>query len=142
MEGQDKSSPCLQSAPCTEIDNRNGDVIKSEQIAEMVDSQQLAGVLPVVAVDSAAAVGEAAALAAVVVDVCFHHNFAPVEKLGNKVKTEVNVDDEGVGKRKRGRPARGQPRAPPMKKVKEEEEEEDVCFICFDGGSLVLCDRR
>lgn len=26
--------------------------------------------------------------------------------------------------------------------VKKEEEEEDVCFICFDGGTLVLCDRR
>ncbi|KAI4325798.1 hypothetical protein MLD38_031165 [Melastoma candidum] len=25
---------------------------------------------------------------------------------------------------------------------RKEEEEEDVCFICFDGGTLVLCDRR
>ncbi|OIV94826.1 hypothetical protein TanjilG_22023 [Lupinus angustifolius] len=25
---------------------------------------------------------------------------------------------------------------------KKKEEDEDVCFICFDGGSLVLCDRR
>lgn len=44
-------------------------------------------------------------------------------------------------KRKRGRPARGGQvkAAPPSKKQKEDE---DVCFICFDGGSLVLCDRR
>ncbi|KAK3009654.1 hypothetical protein RJ639_014740 [Escallonia herrerae] len=42
-------------------------------------------------------------------------------------------------KRKRGRPPRGQAKTPPLKKAKEEE---DVCFICFDGGSLVLCDRR
>ncbi|KAK2979779.1 hypothetical protein RJ640_016311 [Escallonia rubra] len=42
-------------------------------------------------------------------------------------------------KRKRGRPPRGQPKTPPLKKAKEEE---DVCFICFDGGTLVLCDRR
>ncbi|KAK1394064.1 hypothetical protein POM88_013120 [Heracleum sosnowskyi] len=44
-------------------------------------------------------------------------------------------------KRKRGRPTRsGQVKAaPPSKKQKEDE---DVCFICFDGGSLVLCDRR
>ncbi|KAK1382950.1 hypothetical protein POM88_020685 [Heracleum sosnowskyi] len=44
-------------------------------------------------------------------------------------------------KRKRGRPARsGQVKAaPPSKKQKEDE---DVCLICFDGGSLVLCDRR
>ncbi|MED6174972.1 hypothetical protein PIB30_074078 [Stylosanthes scabra] len=51
-------------------------------------------------------------------------------------------------KRKRGRPAKGAPRAvaagapPRQQQKKEEEEEEDVCFICFDGGSLVLCDRR
>ncbi|KAJ0731210.1 putative chromatin regulator PHD family [Helianthus annuus] len=44
-----------------------------------------------------------------------------------------------VAKRKRGRPPRAQPVA---KKSKEEDEDEDVCFICFDGGSLVLCDRR
>lgn len=42
-------------------------------------------------------------------------------------------------KRKRGRPPRSQAKAPPVKKQKDDE---DVCFICFDGGSLVLCDRR
>ncbi|KAL2497665.1 Zinc finger CCCH domain-containing protein 44 [Abeliophyllum distichum] len=54
-------------------------------------------------------------------------------------------------KRKRGRQAKGpvaaaKPPPPPLplpqKREKQEEEEEDVCFICFDGGSLVLCDRR
>ena len=49
-------------------------------------------------------------------------------------------------KRKRGRPPKGQLTAkpPPIKKVKVEveDEDEDVCFICFDGGSLVLCDRK
>ena len=48
-----------------------------------------------------------------------------------------------VLKRKRGRPAKGSrvPKGmtPPSRQKKEEE---DVCFICFDGGSLVLCDRR
>ena len=42
-------------------------------------------------------------------------------------------------KRKRGRPPRSQAKPPPVKKMKDDE---DVCFICFDGGSLVLCDRR
>ncbi|CAM6016894.1 unnamed protein product [Sphagnum balticum] len=28
------------------------------------------------------------------------------------------------------------------KKDEEEEEEEDVCYICFDGGDLVMCDRK
>lgn len=48
-------------------------------------------------------------------------------------------------KRKRGRPPRNQSlvAAPaPALKRQQPEEEEDVCFICFDGGSLVLCDRK
>ncbi|KAH7517745.1 hypothetical protein FEM48_Zijuj09G0096900 [Ziziphus jujuba var. spinosa] len=43
----------------------------------------------------------------------------------------------GGGKRKRGRNLKAPVRAPSRKKG-----EEDVCFICFDGGELVLCDRR
>ncbi|CAJ1930342.1 unnamed protein product [Sphenostylis stenocarpa] len=53
---------------------------------------------------------------------------------------EVTVVDGAVLKRKRGRPAKGTPKAVPL--VKQKKDEEDVCFICFDGGSLVLCDRR
>ncbi|KAF4383251.1 hypothetical protein F8388_009282 [Cannabis sativa] len=45
-----------------------------------------------------------------------------------------------VEKRKRGRPPRGQVKA--AAPVRKKKDEEDVCFICFDGGSLVLCDRR
>ncbi|KAK7252948.1 hypothetical protein RIF29_37266 [Crotalaria pallida] len=54
------------------------------------------------------------------------------------------VGGPAVLKRKRGRPAKGTPKAPPPLKpqTQPQEEEEDVCFICFDGGSLVLCDRR
>lgn len=62
------------------------------------------------------------------------------------VATSTATVSESGGKRKRGRPPKGQAKTPPAKKVKmkekEKEEEEDVCFICFDGGSLVLCDRR
>ncbi|KAL3626847.1 hypothetical protein CASFOL_029252 [Castilleja foliolosa] len=53
----------------------------------------------------------------------------------------------GAGeKRKRGRPPKGKQivaKPPPPKRNKPKEEEgEDVCFICFDGGSLVLCDFK
>lgn len=68
----------------------------------------------------------------------------------SEADTEMEVETEPVetptssGKRKRGRPAKNQTKVPqakahPPKKVVEEE---DVCFICFDGGNLVLCDRR
>jgi hypothetical protein len=58
---------------------------------------------------------------------------------GEEAKTAQTTAE----KRKRGRPPKGQTKSPkttpPARKKKDEE---DVCFICFDGGSLVLCDRR
>ncbi|XP_047322121.1 zinc finger CCCH domain-containing protein 44-like [Impatiens glandulifera] len=53
---------------------------------------------------------------------------------------EVKTFEDGSEKRKRGRPPKGLPKLP--QPVKKKKDEEDVCFICFDGGSLVLCDRR
>ncbi|GAB2282803.1 hypothetical protein Dimus_017338 [Dionaea muscipula] len=55
----------------------------------------------------------------------------------------------GVAGKKRGRPPRSQLKStamvttttPPAAK-RAKKEDEDVCFICFDGGTLVLCDRR
>lgn len=53
-------------------------------------------------------------------------------------------------KRRRGRPPKKRdgaaaatavvPAARPARR--REDEEEVVCFICFDGGNLVVCDRR
>ncbi|GMH14902.1 hypothetical protein Nepgr_016743 [Nepenthes gracilis] len=58
---------------------------------------------------------------------------------------KVKEAEAVAAKRKRGRPPKGvqakiTAAAPPAKVFKKEEE--DVCFICFDGGTLVLCDRR
>ncbi|KAI3901425.1 hypothetical protein MKW92_040211, partial [Papaver armeniacum] len=53
---------------------------------------------------------------------------------------EMDIAEEsgkGTPKRKRGRAAKA-----PAKPVTRKKIEEDVCFICFDGGNLVLCDRR
>ncbi|KAK9007570.1 hypothetical protein V6N11_074490 [Hibiscus sabdariffa] len=67
-----------------------------------------------------------------------------------ELETEAAEETEGTeeiedssktsgGKRKRGKNSstKVQAKAPSRKKA-----EEDVCFICFDGGALVLCDRR
>ncbi|XP_050209121.1 zinc finger CCCH domain-containing protein 19-like [Mercurialis annua] len=56
-----------------------------------------------------------------------------------EAELEANVVDESKGKRKRGKIQANTRTTPPQRKKKEEE---DVCFVCYDGGSLVLCDRR
>ena len=118
MEGEDSSASGLCKPPVDcespSCDGMDAAVGDCKPIAE-IDDSQLVGV----AADSVSGGGEAP-----------------------EVKTEIRAEESGGGKRKRGRPPRGQARPPPLKKMKEEEEEEDVCFICFDGGSLVLCDRR
>lgn len=60
-----------------------------------------------------------------------------------EMETETDAADSvkvGGGRRKRGRNSKGTAKAPVTSKKKTIEE--DVCFICFDGGELVLCDRR
>lgn len=64
-------------------------------------------------------------------------HMADVERKQAEVK-EVN---SSLGKKRRGRPPGGHARAKAMP-MRKKNDEEDVCFICFDGGSLVLCDRR
>lgn len=103
-------------------------VDETKQIQEQ-NELQLVGVPKAAAADVAACNGELFASASASVDV--------------QIKHEGMVQDQSGGKRKRGRPTRAQPRPPAKKmKMKLKEEDEDVCFICFDGGSLVLCDRR
>lgn len=55
---------------------------------------------------------------------------------GTSVETEMETENDvkgGGGKRRSGRNSKA-----PARKTNEEE----VCFVCFDGGELVLCDRR
>ncbi|OMO74403.1 Zinc finger, PHD-type [Corchorus capsularis] len=50
---------------------------------------------------------------------------------------ETSIASGGKRKRAKNSNSKVLARAPSRKKV-----EEDVCFVCFDGGDLVLCDRR
>ncbi|XP_039062955.1 zinc finger CCCH domain-containing protein 44-like isoform X2 [Hibiscus syriacus] len=57
----------------------------------------------------------------------------------------VKVIEMSSGKRKRGRPPKNQAKMMSLSApapARRKNDEEDVCFICFDGGSLVLCDRH
>ncbi|CAI8588620.1 unnamed protein product [Vicia faba] len=69
-----------------------------------------------------------------------------VDFSARKVVLAVAVGDNEVLTKKRSRPMVEIPKAAPPAKQKQKQkvmkEDEDVCFICFDGGSLVLCDRR
>jgi hypothetical protein len=65
----------------------------------------------------------------------------PAEQQGALVTAPLVVP------KKRGRPPKkgdgSAVVAPPAKPAKRRENEEEVvCFICFDGGNLVVCDRR
>ncbi|CAA0834036.1 Zinc finger CCCH domain-containing protein 44 [Striga hermonthica] len=68
---------------------------------------------------------------------------APARALAPAPPAAGQVIDAAVDKKKKRGWPKGQTRAkpPPRKRIKPENEE-DVCFICFDGGSLVLCDRK
>lgn len=83
-------------------------------------------------------------------DPCIKDDDGAVRQDRGMVDVEVKLAETGTAmarvKQKAGRrPPRGgkvktTARQPPPGRKKTEEE--DVCFICFDGGSLVLCDRK
>ncbi|KAF8100129.1 hypothetical protein N665_0230s0014 [Sinapis alba] len=57
-----------------------------------------------------------------------------------------SIKEESDCLEKKTRPRRGRPPRTTLGKTspisRKKREDEDVCFVCFDGGSLVLCDRR
>nr|AAG13559.1 putative proteophosphoglycan [Oryza sativa Japonica Group] len=71
---------------------------------------------------------------------------APAHQHQHQHQQPPAVGPPVVVKRKRGRPPKNRDGAappPPPKPVKKREDDEDVvCFICFDGGNLVVCDKN
>jgi hypothetical protein len=71
---------------------------------------------------------------------------APAHQHQHQHQQPPAVGPPVVVKRKRGRPPKNRDGAappPPPKPVKKREDDEDVvCFICFDGGNLVVCDKK
>lgn len=63
-----------------------------------------------------------------------------------EMETETDMAESGKtsgGKRKRGKLSKSPSISKPTAKASSRKTVgEDVCFICFDGGELVLCDRR
>ncbi|KAJ4889048.1 zinc finger CCCH domain-containing protein 44-like [Raphanus sativus] len=67
-----------------------------------------------------------------------------LDSIDVKVKLEEEPDclKKTTTRPRRGRPPRTLAKASPISPQRKKREDEDVCFVCFDGGSLVLCDRR
>ncbi|KAL6905189.1 hypothetical protein ACP4OV_002790 [Aristida adscensionis] len=70
---------------------------------------------------------------------------APQQQQQQQQQSAAAAVAQAPVKRKRGRPPKNRdgaaPAPAPPKPVKKKDEEV-VCFICFDGGNLVVCDRR
>ncbi|KNA22355.1 hypothetical protein SOVF_034820 isoform B [Spinacia oleracea] len=66
----------------------------------------------------------------------------PIADTEMEMETEVGKSGSGSGsggKRRRGRSSKA---TTPVKTPARKTVGEDVCFVCLDGGDLVLCDRR
>ncbi|XP_010909493.1 uncharacterized protein [Elaeis guineensis] len=68
---------------------------------------------------------------------------AVVEEEDEQISAEATESPIGRVRRGGGRWKRGRPqKAHVGRALVRRKEEEEVCFICFDGGDLVVCDRR
>ena len=141
QDGGGQSQPCFDNSS---EQSRDVDLMSVDQCN--IDDSQLVGATPAATEDASKAAVE---LLMMMTKTTTQNKVEPSplpvvpDTTTIPTTTTTTMTTVVVAKRKRGRPPRGQPKmaitSPPPRKKKDEE---DVCFICFDGGSLVLCDRR
>ncbi|KAM3756681.1 hypothetical protein ACB098_02G130300 [Castanea mollissima] len=141
QDGGGQSQPCFDNSS---EQSRDADLMSVDQCH--IDDSKLVGATPAATEDASKAAVE---LMMMMTKTTTQNKVEPSplpavpDTTTTTTVTSTTTTMVVVAKRKRGRPPRGQPKmtitSPPPRKKKDEE---DVCFICFDGGSLVLCDRR
>ena len=127
---QTEGDPSDSNLPPNPIDDNQPPQCEAEELAVVAQGMELESKQDDEVEDPAAAAADVDAAGALV---------AEAEEVAEP-SPDVTVKTVAGGKRKRGRPPKSQTAKQPVKK--KENEEEEVCFICFDGGNLVCCDRR
>ncbi|GLT82683.1 hypothetical protein SLE2022_010410 [Rubroshorea leprosula] len=115
--------PCLQDSRVVDDDRNSSDSLEGDEVMTVHQCYKIREM------DDSQLVGDAG---------------VAVRGEGRSLVETGRVSETSLGKRRRGRPPRslGRITALTMPPQRKKREEEDVCFICFDGGNLVLCDRR
>ena len=69
-------------------------------------------------------------------------NDAEIERDGEASEAQTSILLKPKSKRGRKHSISYHEEEEEEEEEEEKEEEEDVCFVCFDGGDLILCDVR
>ncbi|KAF3676518.1 putative zinc finger CCCH domain-containing protein 19-like isoform X2 [Capsicum annuum] len=152
----------VESVPLDEDDKRTGAKGEAANGEKMVETQNKEGDEMATRVDTSAVEARMESEKDVEMDTMKHEEEEPVpldeddERTGaedeatnattTEIETETEMTESGKssgGKRKRKiTRSTGKSKSGGRSSSRRKTIGEDVCFICFDGGNLVLCDRR